>query len=289
MMRLALAFCLAIISGIACGQPIDGNSGGNGGAGHPYRQPTEEQQPIRRGAVEGVLERISRAIDTANEQANAPDEQKRAERDLHAQEQMAKWAKYMLYIAGGEIIVTLTGVVLVLFTLIYTRDAARAARDAVDETRRIGEAQTRAYVSIEGSEVSNFGNGVRPSVTTVIKNTGQTPAYDLKVHTMIGIGPLPYPGGALPDMPPPDPLGSTSNLGPGVQRRNTVTKDNPVTDQEFIDICEGREAIFVIGRVEYSDAFGIARFTNFFFLYSQRSVIRGDGGMETCVDGNEAN
>jgi hypothetical protein len=137
--------------------------------------------------IQGTLQRIAGALEAANNKRESDDDADHTRRDLAAQEDMAFWAKLMFWAASAETIVTGIGVWLVLRTLIHTRRAANYTKDAVDEaknqtaeTRRIGEAQVRAYVS---------WSGVRPGVsfnvedapvairlTAHIRNTGQSPS-----------------------------------------------------------------------------------------------------------------
>lgn len=65
-----------------------------------------------------------------------------AEADLLAQERVAYWTFWIS-------ILTAVGLAALLWTLWLTREANRAARDAVDVTRTIGELQLRAHLSVE--------------------------------------------------------------------------------------------------------------------------------------------
>jgi len=73
------------------------------------------------------------------------------------------------------------GTVLLVVTLYLTGQANRAAVESVAVTRRIGEAQTRAYLSFDSIDAGYIaqadgeitGIRLRPN----IRNTGQTPAY----------------------------------------------------------------------------------------------------------------
>lgn len=98
--------------------------------------------------------------------------------DLVAQQRMAYWS---IWIAGF----TLSGLMALFWTLVETRAAVReaekattAARDTVSVTRETGEAQVRAYVSAHKMEVRDefFSR-----FTAVIKNSGQSPAKDVRV------------------------------------------------------------------------------------------------------------
>lgn len=72
-------------------------------------------------------------------------------------------------------------VVLLKETLHATREAVRAADDTVAEQRRIGEAQTRAYISVKDVDLTvgiqqYTGEPVCVVVRIILGNTGETPA-----------------------------------------------------------------------------------------------------------------
>jgi hypothetical protein len=99
--------------------------------------------------------------------------------DLQAQQDMAKWALLMLIVTG-------VGVALIAMTVWQTRGVLReakkttsAANRTVDETKRIGDAQVRAYLGIGGFELVNYIKGAKPKIRFTIKNFGQTPALDV--------------------------------------------------------------------------------------------------------------
>lgn len=96
-------------------------------------------------------------------------EQQRAEEDLDAQQQMAEWAKWMLIATVVMAAVTLFGVVFVWQTLVATQDMARDAR-------KIGEAQSRAYVDVASlTLILSKGDPQRHEIHVVVRNTGLTP------------------------------------------------------------------------------------------------------------------
>jgi Sec-independent protein translocase protein TatA len=125
---------------------------------------------------------------TANPQAYR--DEWRAERDLHAQQDMAFWAKWLL-------IATVIAVLLVAATLLETRRAGqaalemveeakratKAAEDSVLETRRVGEAQVRAYLTPDNVAMG-FENDC-PVVTLEIENSGASPAFDTEVRVAV--------------------------------------------------------------------------------------------------------
>lgn len=84
-------------------------------------------------------------------------------------------------------------------TLIATREAVKAADDAVEVTRDIGNKQLRAYLWIGVSEIMDVAAERRPRAQIGLKNYGQTPARVLShkcwlaLHHFPGIGEIEYP------------------------------------------------------------------------------------------------
>ncbi len=133
-----------------------------------------------------LRECVIEAVETAQHQSES-------RQDLYAQQDMSKWAFWMMIVSGLTLFVTGLGIVWIRDTLTETRRAVRAADDAVTVTREIGETQTRAYVHVESAEVrwlnslGQFAGTSRQDVMciiTTIRNTGSTPA---RWHEIEGI------------------------------------------------------------------------------------------------------
>lgn len=109
---------------------------------------------------------------------------------------MALWAEWMTYATGATVVLTFIGLVALIRTLHHTKRAAdytgrmlreakkatEAAQDAVVVTREIGEAQARAYLSIERAAAYmdlgiSDGPGISAEVT--VRNYGQSPAKEV--------------------------------------------------------------------------------------------------------------
>jgi hypothetical protein len=76
------------------------------------------------------------------------------------------------------------GTVLLVWTLILTRQANKSAQTAVKITREIGRLQTRAYLGIESATaiVEKFKF---PKIRIIIKNTGMTPARNVHIEAKV--------------------------------------------------------------------------------------------------------
>ncbi|WP_371394791.1 hypothetical protein AB6B38_05595 [Glycocaulis abyssi] len=107
--------------------------------------------------------------------------------NLRAQQDMSTWSFATLWISLGLLIVTGVGVTYVALTLDQTRratkaavKAAEAAENTVLETRRIGEAQVRAYITVRHTNsFSKIESNKKHVLVKEIINTGSTPAYNV--------------------------------------------------------------------------------------------------------------
>ena len=80
------------------------------------------------------------------------------------------------------------GTVLLIVTLYLTRQANMSAQKAVEVTREVGEAQTRAYLGVADVSADLQGNdefGWRVQILIDIKNGGQTPAKNIDVAVVV--------------------------------------------------------------------------------------------------------
>ncbi|RAZ79758.1 hypothetical protein DPM35_00150 [Mesorhizobium atlanticum] len=62
----------------------------------------------------------------------------------------------------------------------HAERSAKAAEDAITVSREIGEAQARAYISVTKAWFENNAKAL-PKIILQVRNSGQSPAYDLKV------------------------------------------------------------------------------------------------------------
>lgn len=139
------------------------------GAGHPSST----------APIESSAQRIAGALEAKNAYDHSAQGQQDAHEAAKAARDAANWAGGVLVAAWAETLVTLAGVVLVALTLGAARRSAKAAEKNIEETRRIGEAQVRAYVAISDVTVS-FDKEGDPTVAIGAKNTGDSPARDFK-------------------------------------------------------------------------------------------------------------
>lgn len=170
-------------------------SGGTGKAS-PGQDPDYSDRLI------STLERVESAVRnlvTADDRLERQAEQRRGNADLYAQLQMARWAFWMTVAAGTSVVLIAVGLVLIGRTMRRIRIAAeyagatldeakqttKAAEDAVAETRRIGEAQTRAYLTVKNVTFDFSPQTIGPPIARLsftCHNTGNSPARNVAVR-----------------------------------------------------------------------------------------------------------
>jgi len=176
--------------------------------------------------------------------------------DLNAQQSMALstaemegWARVSSIIAG-------LGVVLLVWTLF--------------ETRKSTELQLRAYISVD-SVVASFADSKEyPSAgiytvefDIVAKNTGQTPALNVRTWTVVALEPPPFNEEWLND---PRKRGSRSDIGAGADIRISQASGQPGVPLVQHKISEGELGCWLYGFIEYEDIFGHTHLTQYRYV-----------------------
>ena len=119
-----------------------------------------------------------------NEKVAAYYKQQATNQDLKAQQDMAYWAKALLFVGLIQLGFSGAGIILVLRSLDLTRIATNAAVESNRDNREIGEAQIRSYVTIESCKF-DFINTTPGNIGVLdigYSNTGQSPAFNFMVE-----------------------------------------------------------------------------------------------------------
>jgi hypothetical protein len=167
--------------------------------------------------------------------------------------------------------------------------------------------QLRAYVVVERGIVANVADPpampgekietvarimnprAGPHAQITIKNTGQTPAYNL-VH-WAGIGLFEWPlKTILPStMPKPD-SNYWNVLGPDVPEVKTLRMPQRLSSDQIQGLNNGKMAIYCYGEIRYKDAFKKTRFTRYRCMYATPhcGIIGIGTDLVYCEEGNEA-
>ena len=223
------------------------------------------------------------------------------EQGLEAQRDQARWAFFAAIAALITLFITTLAVILVKQTLDAMREMAkevRAAADAASHSAKAAhhviqvgsesaEMQLRAYVCRNLAEIRNLDIGKVFQAHVVMKNVGQTPAYDLIGWIGVRLGEFP------PKTPVPDPdqfLNNASKnvLGPGNEHHLTVFASRPLMASEAALMKQAQAAVHVVGGVRYRDAFQKTRTTTFSLFYGGSYGMNTNLALSVGSAGNDA-
>jgi hypothetical protein len=151
---------------------------------------------------------------------------------------------------------------------IFTWTLWRSTRLLWLSGERHSERQLRAYVMVDSVHLLNLAIGGHPEAVITIKNSGQTPATNLTHWAAMGFSTFPLTG-PLPRrdrMLPPRPLApdATFIVNTGINQALNVAT--------IVGIQRGSHALYVIGEIRYTDAFGKSRETDY-LLFCTRDMI----------------
>ncbi|MET3612211.1 hypothetical protein ABID16_000516 [Rhizobium aquaticum] len=189
------------------------------------------------------------------------------------------WARRSYFVSiGGTLIGFLTLVAAAAAAVFAkkaadeTKRSADAAHDSVAETRRIGEAQVRAYLALDpqafGSPASAYTKHV---IDVKIRNTGQTPAKNITIQMNVFVLSKVYELGTdhtieinYGNVPHSD-----IHVG-GNSEQITHILVGPFPEQERKLIADyDTHRLFLIGKVEYVDVFNCRHITNLMATYEK--------------------
>ena len=158
---------------------------------------------------------------------------------------------------------------------------------------RTTRAQLQAYVFPESAAICDGtmltppmpAKANEPGVVLVWKNTGQTPASNVISWAQIAvIEPINENQLTIPTLQNV----FASHLGAGANGTKSLWFGRPLTPNEIADVNANARAIYLYGRIEYSDIFDKKRFTNFRLYYSGPFPPPPAVIFRVCEKGNDA-
>ena len=231
---------------------------------HPAeRQDSQAESPHKTGApVGGQID----ASDGCDQRCQEAIDREKA--DLVAQESMALSTYEMADISWWQAGIGGVGIVLLIATIVYTHKSYRL-------TATTAQRQLRAYVDVKETTIS-WGNGQTFEITIVIKNYGQTPAHNLQNMIWYTIG-----GEQNQPLSKPDKFQEgTISFAPLAEKTYTISSE-PLEDTKWIMVRNRTTPLYVSGRLQYKDAFGESRRTNFHAFLDN-----GSEDLKVCSEGN---
>jgi len=172
---------------------------------------------------------------------------------------MAESAMEMAGVSWWQLYVGAGGVILLIITVALTYRATNAAIAANKIARDTAKQELRAYVHIEGAEFSGPQNSGDFSLVIMIKNFGQTPAYNVVTKAKIEL--FPEKHNRLLKIRKKDKAFPSISISPGAYTSQTIPFPININDWRAYGQI-GRKA-YLWGRIDYIDAFHEKRFVEF--------------------------
>ena len=225
--------------------------------GYPSYRPTSEQ-PIQPDAAR-PLTKIASPPQYHTPCANPQSE---GESNLCAQWHSARAAEDSAFWTKLGFLVGVFGLAGLYWQVGLTRKAVEDTGDATEAMKQQNviaeqtvEHQLRAYVAVFAARAENFGPNRTPQFNIEARNTGQTPAIDLRtdsVFYLLASGELPPK--SLPDMA----TNAGQILGAGQPAPSVPVFERSITDEEWGKLVNGNMRAYFTIYGEYTDIFGKA-------------------------------
>jgi hypothetical protein len=210
-------------------------------------------------------------------------------RMAEAAEQQAKWTRLQFFATSFEVTFLVLAVTFTAWAAVAASKAARAGDKAAEAAQRsvalaadTAKRQLRAYVTVVYSAKQKPERmDSPPSFYVTLRNAGNTPAYGLTSGMLIVLGDYPDDKSVydLPLAP------RQITLGPRDEKTLGGQWGQGLTAEQTNALSQRRLAFYLVGRIEYRDAFGEPRYTNFKYV----DIPGAASGLTACAEGNDAN
>jgi hypothetical protein len=173
---------------------------------------------------------------------------------------------------------------LLVGTFLLSGIATIAAVCAVQITSNTSKAQLRAYVVVTDITLTNADNEYVPIIEAILKNTGQTPAYNarirLKYSAMLN-------GREAFDLSGIK-FNNLTDIGPGMPIYRTVEINPRQWELISAHLKTDEYTLYVFGECTYTDAFKKRHTTEFRFNLPMPNGVIEDGSLAISPDGNRS-
>lgn len=233
---------------------------------------------------------VIRGIQTPKANRQPDRNEWRSENDLQAQWEAANWTKYAAIAAWFGTIIAFIGIWFIWRTLKANVDAVQAAtRAAVAAEASVAVAedtakrQLRAYLAVVGCSIEETDSGF--TLSAILKNTGQTPAFNTRVMAESFGGP--YPLQAEKPHPAPDgQFGATIGAAAEMHTVQRIFTDTPKAVLE--NLKTGKFGLWIQGTCTYEDCFNAPHTTKFRYVFGGRLADSDGFALHADREGNEA-
>ena len=159
---------IGLLAGVAFQHPVAGDAYAQQPAKQQQANPSDETRNAELRAIRDALNRIGATQDAQGDESKAAEDKKRADGDLAAQQEMARWAQPMFWATLLSALFALGSVIALVLTFRAQQQLSRNQVRAIIET--VGA--TLRY----NGRLANGTQGSEITVTVYLRNAGQTAA-----------------------------------------------------------------------------------------------------------------
>ena len=279
--NLELAVSLSLCCAIAAYGRADAHARRNHSQDEPRSEYSASSDML---SLKQSVDSVASAVEALAEKPESPESKEQAKENLRAAQKSAFWAMVSAIAAGLGFVVSVAGLIFVIRTVKYTKEAvihagtqatqalrsADAAIQSIEVTRDLGRRQSKAYVFVTAIEVQNFGVELSPIVAMRVQNTGQTPAYDVQIYGNAIICGFEEIDKVVTNFSQDI---STSNLGPDeFTMKHEVLE--PLTVDDIQGLTTGTLALFAYGEIRFVDAYKERRFSRYRYFTGGPAGVR---------------
>lgn len=166
-------------------------------------------------------------------------------------------------------------------------DAAGRLADAATQANEIAgqslASSTRPWVGVDAVEAGPLEPGQPLNIDVRVRNSGRTPSTDVQGLFLVYISPLDNPPALVADQ-----CASCVRsvvLPDGVVSYKLSVRDSVMTTDEVQRIRDGKDTMWIVGRLDYHDGEGEAHTTRSCLYYRSTGI----ASFTACSSGNSAN
>jgi hypothetical protein len=165
-------------------------------------------------------------------------------------------------------------------------DAASRLSDTATQANEIANqalaGSTRPWIGVDTVEAGGIQAGQPLAIEVRVRNSGRTPSTDVQGLFLVYISPIDSPPALLTDQC--SSCVRSVMLPNGTVSYKLSVRDNVMTADEVRRIKEGKDTMWIVGRLDYHDGEGEMRTTRSCLYYRTSGI----ASFTACSDGNSA-
>ncbi|WP_139350590.1 hypothetical protein [Rhodanobacter sp. B04] len=215
----------------------------------------------------------------------------KADEDAHTEERQDKkkssfYERLVGWATFAMAFITLALVIGTGFLARYTFNLWKITGKLSTDAQATSQRQLRAYVHISDVSINSIYAEKKVTAQIPIKNFGQTPAYDVRIWVDICAQEI----SLTPNLSTliHDGTSARGILPPGFDFKVPVSSNGVLPQAVYDEIAASKKAIYIWGRIDYSDTFGRRCFTKFRLKRTNDGVTPLDSfsNLAMCEGGN---